>query len=277
MIYRVFLRTFLFILAGLVFRFGIEWNPGLALNSCWMSPWIVTPTFQAAPLLPADNLGFQVGERLAYRISWSNFMEAGTAELTVGPGSSTMPNSYRLQLKAVSTAAISRLYSFQDEFVSLFDAGLSAPTRFEKSFVERKREVRETVIFDQFNHSATFAGGKQPAYRVAIDAGTQDPLSALYTVRSLVLKPGLQVVLPVLDGGKNFQLEIKVTGSDLISTALGNFSTHRVEVGLRREGIPLTDKRITIWFTNDTRKVPVLASISLPFGAALIELTSQSK
>ena len=276
MIYRTFLRLSIFALAAFIFGFLTEQNPGLLVNSSWMRSWLAAPTFLAAPPLQADNLAFKVGERLTYRISWSNFVEAGTAELTVGSGSPAVANSYRFQLKAISTPAISRLYSFKDEFVSLFDGGLSAPTRFEKNFVEKKRELRETVIFDQFNHSATFANGKSEDYKISIDAGTQDPLSALYTVRSLVLKPGFQVVLPVLDGGKNFQLEIKVTGSDLISTGLGNFSSHRVEVRLRRDGIPLTDKNMTIWFTNDTRKVPVLASISLPFGAALVELTPQS-
>jgi hypothetical protein len=80
----------------------------------------------------------------------------------------------------------------------------------------------------------------------------------------------------VLDGGKTFQLDVRVTASDLISTALGSFNTHRVEASLRRDGVSLTDKRITIWFTSDNRKVPVLASVSLPVGSALIELTSQS-
>src|SRR5438309_6545055 len=177
MIYRAFVKISLFAL-GLV----IEQNLGPSVNSFWMIFRSAPPTLLAAPLPQADNLGFQVGERLTYRISWSNFMEAGTAELTVGAGSSTVANSYRLQLKAISTPTISRLYSFKDEFASFFDAGLSAPTRFEKSFIEKKREVRETVIFDQFNHSAAFVNGKQQADKIPIDAGTQDPLSALYAV-----------------------------------------------------------------------------------------------
>ena len=73
-----------------------------------------------------------------------------------------------------------------------------------------------------------------------------------------------------------FSWTSNVTGSDLISTTLGSFNTHRVEASLRRDGVSLTGKRMTIWFTSDTRKVPVLASVSLPVGSALIELTSQS-
>jgi uncharacterized protein DUF3108 len=232
-------------------------------------------TLMALPLAPADAVPFQAGERLKYRISWSNFVEAGTAELTVGKGSETIANSYRLQLKASTTPAISNLYSFADDFVSLFDSSLAAPIQFEKNFVERKRRVLETVAFDQLNRTATVGRSGQFS-KVNIEAGTQDPLSALYAVRGLVLRPGLQVSLPVLDGGKTFQLDVRVTGTDLISTALGSFNTHRVEVNLRRDGVNLTDKKITIWLTGDNRKVPVLASVSLAVGSALIELISQS-
>jgi hypothetical protein len=234
------------------------------------------PSLLALPLAPADSSAFQVGERLTYRISWSNFIEAGTAELSVSSGSSTVANSYRLQLKAITTPAISGVYTFKDEFVSFFDAGLGAPWLFEKDFIEKKRTIKEKVIFDQVNRSATFTNSNKQTQTIPIDLGTQDPLSALYSVRSLGLKPGLQVIFPVLDGSKSYLVEIRVTGSDLISTSLGSFNTHRMEVALRREGVSVYDKKVTVWFTNDSRKIPVLASVSLPFGAALIELTSVS-
>jgi hypothetical protein len=260
---------------ALILLLGLATNPCLQQGPFQLAASLFSPVLLAVPLSPADTAPFQTGERLTYRISWSNFVEAGTAELTVGSGSQMIANSYRLQLKANSTPAISSLYSFTDEFVSLFDAGLAAPIRSEKSFVERKRKVKETIIFDQLNRSAILAANGQSS-RISIEAGTQDPLSALYAIRGLVLRPGLQVSLPVLDGGKTFQLDVRVTASDLISTALGSFNTHRVEASLRRDGVSLTDKRITIWFTSDNRKVPVLASVSLPVGSALIELTSQS-
>ena len=63
-------------------------------------------------------------------------------------------------------------------------------------------------------------------------------------------------------------------GSELISTALGSFAAHRVEAVLRRAGSLLRDKKMTFWFTSDPRRIPILASVSLPFGSLLVELTS---
>jgi hypothetical protein len=219
---------------------------------------------------------FPVGEKLTYRISWSNFMEVGKVELLALQASSSTPGTFRLQLRATTTPAIANIYPFKDEFVSLFDVALGLPGRFEKNFVERKRTVKETVEFNQFERVATVTTPGRPLQQVPIEWGTQDPLSALYLMRSLGLKPGLQISFPVLDGGKVYKLDLQVTGSDLISIQAGSFNTQRVEVRLRRDGTTLTDKKITVWFSTDNRKLPVLVAANLSFGSALIELTSHS-
>jgi hypothetical protein len=219
---------------------------------------------------------FQVGEKLAYRISWSNFMEVGNVELLTSQAGSNAPGTIRLQLKAMTTSAITSVYPFKDEFVSLFDPVLGFPGHFEKNFVERKRTVKETVEFNQFERVATVAAPGKPLRKVPIEWGTQDPLSALYLMRGLGLKPGLQISFPVLDGGKVYQVDLQVTGSDLISIQAGSFNTQRVEVRLRQDNAALTDKRITVWFSTDNRKLPVLVAVNLSFGSALIELISRS-
>ena len=218
----------------------------------------------------------RAGEKLTYRISWSNFLEAGSVELLATQTGSLEPGAFRLQLKAATTPAVSGLYPFKDEFTSLFDAALGLPSHFEKNFVEKKRIVRETVDFDQYGRSAfVFTPGK-PRQKLYVDWGTQDPLSALYLIRGLTLKPGLQISFPVLDGGKVYQVDLQVTGSDLISTQAGSFPAQRLEVRLRRGGAFLNDKRLTLWVSSDDRKLPVLAAVNLSFGSALIELTSRS-
>ena len=51
----------------------------------------------------SGSLPFEVGERLAYRVSWAETLEAGTAELRVASGGS---EAYRLVLDAGSTPAM---------------------------------------------------------------------------------------------------------------------------------------------------------------------------
>jgi hypothetical protein len=224
----------------------------------------------------AADFPFRAGEKLTYRISWSRILEAGSVELLTTQAGPSTPGTFRLQLKATTTPAVSSIYPFKDEFASLFDPVTGLPSHFEKNFVERKRIVRETVDFDHFGQTAfVFTPGK-PRQKLPVEWGTQDPLSALYLIRGLTLKPGLQISFPVLDGGKTYRVDLQVVGSDLISTQAGSFSTQRLEVRLRRGAALLNDKRLTLWISTDDRKLPVLLAVNLSFGSALIELTSRS-
>jgi hypothetical protein len=251
-------------------------NPGKKLVLLGVTAVAVLLLTTAKPQIEAaDGSPIQAGEKLSYRISWSNVLEAGIAELSVTP-SSKVPHALKFELKASTSAALAPTYPFTDEFVSHFDTVLSAPALYEKSFTEKKRVVREQVNFNQLLRLATFTNSKNQSKRVPIEVGTQDPVSALYVLRSLGLTPGVQLAFPVLDGGTLYFLDASVAGTELMTTKLGSFKSSRVEVSIRRDGRVLEDKKITVWLTTDSRRLPVLASVALPVGAAVIELISQT-
>jgi hypothetical protein len=223
----------------------------------------------------SDSLPFSPGEKLTYRVSWSNVIEAGTAELTVTP-SPKVAGALKLELRARTAPALGAGYSFSDDFVSHFQPSLGAPSLFEKNFTERKRVVKEQVTFNQVHRLANYTNSKKQSKQVSIELGTQDPISVLYALRSLGLKPGVQISLPVLDGGRLYSVEAKVAGTELITTKMGSFSASRVEISIQRDASKLGDRKVTVWFTNDARRVPVLASVALPVGAGIVELTAQA-
>ncbi len=224
----------------------------------------------------SDPLPFAVGERLAYRVSWAETLEAGTAELRVASRDSKGSGAYRLVLDARSTPAVASVYQLQFQSSSLFDPRRGVSREYRKSFKENGRTVRDSVVFNPAGKTAMYVDSRKQASRIAIQLGAQDPVSAVYLVRSLGLKPGLRVLFPIVEGGETYEADVKVTGSELISTALGSFAAHRVEAVLRRGGSMLRDRKMTFWFTSDARSIPVLASVSLPFGSLLVELTSTS-
>jgi Protein of unknown function (DUF3108) len=233
--------------------------------------WMVLASAVAGP--PSGSLPFQAGEKLSYRISWSNIVEAGTAELDV-MAEAGKPNSLRLQAKAVTSAAVAANYPFKDDFVSHFDVVTGSPWLYEKNFTERKRVVRDRVAFNQSQRTALFTNSRNQSKQMPIELGTQDPVSSLYALRSLGLTPGMQVTFPVLDGGIQYALEARVVAAELITIKLGSFNAYRVDVNLRRESGPVLNRSITAWISADARKLPVLASVALPVGAAVIELVS---
>lgn len=234
--------------------------------ACLVLRWVV-----AAP--PSGSLPFPVGEKLSYRISWSNIVEAGSADLSV-TAEDGRPNGLRLQAKAVTAAAVAASYPFKDDFVSHFDALTRAPWLYEKNFTERKRVVRDRVTFNQAQRTALYTNSRNQSKQIPIEGGTQDPVSSLYALRSIGLTQGMRVTFPVLDGGIQYALEAHVVAEELITVKLGSFTAYRVEVNLRRESGPVTNRSITAWISSDARRLPVLVSVAMPVGAAVIELVS---
>ncbi len=222
-----------------------------------------------------SGLPFQSGESLTYRVSWANIVEAGTAQLNVtsAPGA---PNLLRLELRAKPAASMAATYPFSDEFVSHFDSILRAPSLYEKNFKERERSIKERIAFDQARRIATFQNSKKQSKSLPIELGTQDPVSALYALRCLGLSPGVQATFPVLDSGIKYWLEARVTGIELITIKLGSFNAHRVEINLRKESGMIENRQITAWFATNARRLPVLVTVALPVGAAVIELAGQA-
>ncbi len=222
----------------------------------------------------SGSLPFEVGERLAYRVSWAEALEAGTAELRVTSRGSKGSGAYRLVLDAGSTPAMASVYRLQFQCSSLFDPHRGISREYRRSFQENGRTVRDSVVFSPAGGTATYVDSGEQVNKLPIRLGAQDPLSAIYLVRTLGLKPGLRVLFPIVEGGETYEADVRVAGSELISIALGSFASHRVEAVLRRGGSLMRDKKMTFWFTSDPRRIPVLASVSLPFGSLLVELTS---
>ena len=219
-----------------------------------------------------SSVPFKVGERLAYRVSWLETFEAGTAELTVTSRDPKKSGAYRLRLDARTTEAIESSYRLNFRISSIFDLRLGASLEYRKFFEEKKRIVRESIIFNPLGHLAMFVNSKKESQTLPIEIGTQDPVSAMYFVRTLGLKPGLRFFFPIVEGGKTYQIDVTVVGTELISTGLGSFSAQRVKAVFRNSAGFLADSKITFWFTNDHRRVPVLAVVSLPLGSLLLEL-----
>ena len=223
-----------------------------------------------------SSVPFKVGERLAYRVSWLETLEVGTAELTVTSRDPKKSGAYRLRLDARTTQAVEATYRLNFRCSSIFDLRLGASLEYRKSFEEKKRVVRESIIFNPLGRLAMFVNSKRESQALPIEIGTQDPVSAMYFVRSFGLKPGLRFFFPIVEGGKTYQIDVTVVGTELISIGLGSFSAQRVKAVFRSSAGLLADSKMTFWFTNDRRRVPVLAVVSLPLGSLLVELISIS-
>jgi uncharacterized protein DUF3108 len=101
----------------------------------------------------------------------------------------------------------------------------------------------------------------------------QDVLSAIYYLRTQPLEIGKTLEVTVSDSGRVYQVPVRVVEKKRMKTALGRIEAVRVdpEVFGPDRMIP-SEGRFSIWFTNDSRRIPVSARIKNRFGTFDITL-----
>ena len=109
-----------------------------------------------------------------------------------------------------------------------------------------------------------------------LEGTAQDIVSAVYFLRTQQLTPGRSFEIVLSDSGQVYRVPATVVAEPKrMKTVLGKVPVVRVEVALFGEGRPVEgDGKMSIWFTDDARRVPVRARLSSSIGMLDIKLKS---
>jgi hypothetical protein len=175
-----------------------------------------------------------------------------------------------------STRFISLLYPVNEVVETYVDVNGLYPYRYRSRQQEGSYTSDKEILFDRENNTATYinhkAGGKK--YISGITAGTQDPLSVIYFLRTLPLKIGESVNIDVHDGRKNWTLVIEILKRERIWTPAGTFNTVKIKALIKYEGLFVNKGDMFVWFTDDDARIPVRIESKIKIGyitAMLIE------
>jgi hypothetical protein len=220
---------------------------------------------------------FGPGEKLTFSVQYG-FVKAGDA--TLGVPDIVEYNGrpcYLISSKAVSNKMFSLFFRVEDRAMSYLDSEHLVPLRFEKHLREGDYSKDQVVRFDHARGVAVYDDGEEEP----IDPRAQDILSTLFLVRGMELEVGKSVFVNNHADKKNYPLEVKVLKRETISTPVGRFKCLKVEPVLRASGIFQHEGKLTVWLTDDDRRLPVLMRSKVAVGAisaiiAKIELPEQA-
>jgi len=211
---------------------------------------------------------FGVGEYLEFSVNY-NVLRAGTATMSVvGVERVDGHDCYKMVTTAKSNSIVSTFFEVKDRVESFMDVGGLYSRRFEKHLREGKYIKDEIVHIDQCARLAFYADGDT----TEILPATQDALSSLYFVRTLDLEAGGLLSFPNHSGKKNYPMRVRVLGREKIKTRAGKFNCIVVEPRMKSEGIFKHKGRLTVWLTDDHRKMPVRMKSSVTIGSITAEL-----
>ena len=221
------------------------------------------------------SVPFAVGEALIYDVSWSTYLTAGSATIRVVERKPSYGSvAYYLVAEGRPTPLVSKLYSLYYKVDSLLDAYSLLPQRGSIYSQEGKRTRMKTTLFAHAKRQADYQVETRTLVKktVAISPVAQDPLGALFVLRSIPLKQGEKITMPICDGGVSYKVTIQAGPTESVKAAGTTIQAQRLTISPP----PDTGARaVQLWLSTDAARVPVKMSAQLAVGAFVLTLSSR--
>jgi len=164
------------------------------------------------------------------------------------------------------------VFKVRDIVQSWWDKENLHALRFSKRLSEGKYKQYRVHTYDHENQSSIYQSWnfKKQEFKtkqIKIPSGTQDILSAFYSVRQLNLIPGSKTMVDITVDGNTYRTEVVVHRRETINSIFGKMECLVIEPKLKSEGVFKQSGRILIWVTDDQYKVPLKMTSQITFGA----------
>ena len=218
---------------------------------------------------------FAAGEKLTYAVSWSSYLTAGTATIQVAEKKPSFGSTaYYIVAEGRPTTLVSKLYSLYYKVDTLLDAYTLLPQRGSVYSEEGKRHRMKTTLFAHPKQRADYQVETRTVVKksVGISPVAQDPLGALFVLRSIPLKAGEKMTMPICDGGTSYKVLIQAGPTETIGTGAGSLQAQRFAITPPAE---TGARALSVWLSTDAARVPVKMSAQLPVGAFVLTLSAR--
>ena len=215
-----------------------------------------------------ENNAFDIGEKLTFIIRYG-LIVAGSATMSIPEIVKVKGyECYHIITNARSSKFFSVFFKVNDRVESFMDKDGLFSWRFEKHLREGKYKADQYVDFDHVKRIVVT--NKKDTLR--IPPCVQDVLTTFYYVRTLPLEVGKSVFIDNQADRKLYPLEIKIHGKERITVRAGTFDCVVIEPMLRSDSIFKQQGRLTVWLTDDSRRIPVQMKSKVLIGSITAEL-----
>jgi len=218
---------------------------------------------------------FAVGETVTYDVSWSSYLTAGSATIRVVERKPSYGSvAYYVAAEGRPTPLVSKLYTLYYKMDTLLDTYTLLPQRGSVYSEEGKRRRMKTTLFAHARRQADYQVETRTLVKktVAISPVAQDPLGALFVLRSIPLKQGEKITMPICDGGVSYKVTIEAGPTESVKTAVGPIQAQRLTLTPPPEA---GARALQVWLSTDAARVPVKMSAQLAVGAFVLTLSSR--
>jgi len=170
-------------------------------------------------------------------------------------------------------------FRFHEHVESTVDPNTFTVLRTNKLEEQGKRVRASEAVFDHEARKVTWTerdpNQTQPPRTSALEFSEpiQDILTVIYFLRTQKLEVGKTFDVPLSDSGHVFRFSVAVVERKELNTVLGRVSTVRIDPALFGEnGLVRSRGSLSIWITDDSRRLPVKAQLKVDLGTFDIKL-----
>lgn len=268
----------------------------LALAVAFSSALVTPSATVQIPAAIAGKLPFEPSEELFYEAEFSRSIlrkldvadfkfSAGRTVLTPGnsEGDGPTPEAFLFKVEISSKGFFTRLFNlnFKERVESIVEP-ISFTVQSTKIHDEQGKRVRMTeTIFDRTKGKMSWTQrdpnnpAREPRQIVTDFSGQlQDVLSAIYFIRTQPLHVGKSLEIFIGDGGRVYQVPIRVVEKKRMKTVLGRVDVVRVDPDLFGPDRIVDNEKgqFSLWLTDDHRRIPVSGKLKLDYGTFEIKL-----
>ena len=235
------------------------------------------------PKISAQTKPFAVGEVLTYEGKVSKIIQGiAVADLTFTFTNAPDNINYLIKTEARSKGSLLKLfrYSFLQQYESTVDKRNFRILQTVKHDEQKERIRDSEAVFDYENKQVTFSEINpkdlmRPPRKIAseIKAEVHDMVSGIYALRTMPLAVGKVFEIAISDSGLVYKVPIRVTRREIQKTVIGKVMCFRVEpeiFGINR--LIEQEGSMTIWITDDARRIPVRSQIKSNIGKIEVKL-----
>ena len=239
---------------------------------------------------PLPGYSFPKRQTLTFTVDWRVFtagiavfhLEEESAQPQGGQQSASLGTSLdpieRITATADTIGGVTMLFPVVDRFQAGFDTKTGCSTGFSKQLQEGRRRISSELNFNyaqgrQTQVQKNLVKSTQTEQTASIPACVTDSLSAIFYAASQAMVLGQPIRFPLADSMRTVTVAMKVEAKEEIKTPAGTFQTFKVEP-TADEGVVKNRGQIWVWYTDDTRHLPVQIQARLFWGTITFHLQS---
>ena len=218
---------------------------------------------------------FKDGEWLRFKMSYSGFLKAGNATLTVDKDTLNGKEVFHVTGKGWTTGIIKWFFKVKDDYQSYIDVETGKPYLFKRKINEGGYKKHRDTRFNYETNKAYIQDFKNQTDTVVSIGDIQDMLSSFYYLRNQdisKLKPGNEIALDMFIDGETHPFKLRFLGEEVLKTRFGKIKTYRFRPLVQAGRIFKENESVTIWITADDNKIPIKLKANLAVGSLRAEL-----